>query len=240
MKKSQFLLILFYISVVILGVTVFFLMMGNDNSSIYTVSFDRKIKFELAKADVENLIIEIDNVGVKTTFKVSNVDEFLTNYVYTHPNYVVTHELVNPNTNTDVSLFMFVYEGYPFILSIDLNNTFVLEPNYTTITDLGVLIPFITNYYYSSGSLITWNSIALHPFSSFLEAVAYYEKLGNFLYQVDYDQKTIHLKCVIERVDDYREYGIENFYEMSGDYAISLVFNSEGFTILLDTQKISE
>jgi len=237
MRKSQitFLIILFL--VIVTGIII--ILTIDRTPRIYTMSFDREVKFELARTNVQRLDIQIDQVGIMTTFYVDDFDVFLLEYVYNNPYYIETVELVNPNTSTEISLHLFVYEGYPFILSVDSVGTIVFEPNYTAITDLGVLIPFITNYYYSSNTLIEWNDIVLRPFSSFQEAVTYYEKIGDFLYQVDYEQTTIYLKCVIERLDDYREYGIENFYEMSLGYPIALVFSNDGFTIEMDVTKIN-
>lgn len=225
MKKIA---IISFICIVIITLTI---ILFTRKNTIYVESFDRSEIFVLVEYNTRTKTIYIDEHFNQYSFTVSNSEEFISDVVLTHVSYVGTFVEYNPNIDIYSNIYLFVENGYPYVLSQVRTGEFTLRSAdmYIDIDDeqISLQVPFIDSYqsfdeddYFQ----IDWNEVWISDFSSFEDYVDFYELLDSSFIQIDEIEKTISMKA--------------NIYEdniLTDGFYIKFIFNDNGFTIQYST-----
>ena len=225
MKK---IIVICILSIVIITSVIVLLTRKN---TIYVESFDRSETFVLTEYNTRTKKEYIDEHFNLYFFTVRNPEEFISNVVLNHDSYVKTYVEYNPNTDFSSNIYLFIEEGYPYVLSQDITGQFALKSADMNIDiydeQISLQVPFIDYYHIFDEDdyfQIDWNEVWISEFSSFEDYVDFYELLDSSFIQIDETEKTICIKA--------------NIYEdniLTDGFYIKLIFNNDGFTIQYST-----
>ena len=217
------------IGISIYGIVIIILLIVilTRKDTIYLESFDRSEIFVLAEYNTKTKRIDIDKHFNEYRFTVREPEKFINDIILTHISYVRTYVEYNPNIDANSNIYLFVENGYPYVLSQDFTGQFALRSAEMNINihaaQITLQVPFVDYYHIFDEDdyfQIDWDEVWIEDFSSFEDYVEFYELLDSSFIQINIIEKTIYIRA--------------NIYEdnvLTDGYYVRLIFNDNGFII---------
>jgi len=223
MNKKHRSFIIKIMAILVIGLMTYHVHFRAGNT-IYIQSYDREYNFVLAEYPTERFIENIDTHFNESIFHVRDDEEFINEYVLTHPSYVKSYHYKR-NNNEEYTIYYFVEEGYGFYLNQDQEGLYSLNPSTIQIfnEDIDVISQFIPTAYMEIDNHYTFESMSTIDFMSFEDYVEFYQQLSCICSEIDEENKIIKLRSY-----NYDDHLVES------NYQIVLSFDDLGFIATIE------
>lgn len=193
--------------------------------TIYVQSYDREHSFVLAEYHTERLIEDIDIHSNQSLFLIKDEDDFINEYVLTHPSYIRSYQYQRNAGDEEYTVYYFIEDGYGFYLSKDLNSLYSLSPSVIQIynEEVDVLSQFIPATFVNINEHYNFEDMNTEEFTSFEDYVDFYQQLSCICSDIDEENRLIRL----------RSYNYDD-HEVDSSYQIVLEFDDEGFVATIE------
>jgi len=225
MKPKSYIIPAIVILGVISSLLLYFAIFNNKNL-IFVESYNRETTFELAEVRTLSLIEYIDNYSNEVSFTVKETQQFIEDYVLIHDYYAGSYEQIYDDGNSTNTFYVFIKDGFPYVLKLLPSGIFILEPQYAIFDTHSeyFFIPFpYTNILLNPDVLVNWVDNKIEGFDSYEDYKEYYSQLGNDFMIINDEEQTIQIRAIY--------YEGEKISLLTDGFPLKLVFNNDGFII---------
>ena len=199
-----------------------------SGDTIHIQSYDREHNFVLAEYPTEQFIEIIDTHFNESLFRIRDDEEFLNEYVLTHPSYVQSYQYRSNANDEEYTIHYFIEDGYGFYLTKDVEDLYSLNPSTIQLfnDEVDVISQFIPVAYLEIDTYYVYEEMNMVEFMSFNDYVDFYQQLSCICSDIDEEQMEIRL----------RSYNYDD-HEVESTHQIVLHFYDEGLIATIEEIK---